>query len=40
MADLSFVTKTRQPFFENLNHLHLKTLHFMENPEASIQKCS
>ena len=40
MADLSFITEISQPFFENLNHLCLKTLHFMENPEVAVLKCS
>ena len=40
MTDLSFITEIRQPFFENLNHLYLKTIDFMENPEAAVQRCS
>ena len=31
MADISFITEIRHPFFENLNHLYLNTLHFIEN---------
>ena len=37
---LSFITEICQPFFENLNHLYLKTTDFMENPEAAVQRCS
>ena len=40
MADAPFITEIRQLFFENLNHLCLKTLHFMENRQAAVQKCS
>ena len=40
MTDLPFITEIRQSFFENLNHLYLKTIDFTENPEVAVQRCS
>ena len=40
MANISFTTKICHRFFKNPNNLYLKVLHFMENPEAAVQRCS